>query len=288
MKPLVSIMIPVYNRENLISETINSALSQDYENIEVVITDNCSSDSTWEVLKTLAKRDSRIKIFQNQTNLGPVGNWRVCAEKCRGEYVKILWSDDLIAPSYVSETIPYFRDEVGFVMSDFLLFNGGSDEIRLSLARKIKDLLKGVVLKRVLKSSDYIGSMLDVNCHRYAVSPGCGIFRAKDLRNALSIDIPDVLDIEFKKTGAGNDLYVFLMIAKEYDYVVCLHKRMSYFRSHPNSITIQGDGQIATSYDLSKLYFIREYGADYVTYASAIQSKIRDRGCARYLENSVI
>jgi len=57
MNKLISILIPVYNRENLIEETVQSALNQTYKNLEVIIVDNKSTDSTWEVLQKLASKD---------------------------------------------------------------------------------------------------------------------------------------------------------------------------------------------------------------------------------------
>ena len=89
-RPLASILIPVYNRAGLIEATIRSALAQSYDPIEVVVVDNASTDATWEVLQRLALEDPRLRIFRNETNLGPVRNWRACAEHARGHYAKIL------------------------------------------------------------------------------------------------------------------------------------------------------------------------------------------------------
>ena len=60
--PLVSIMIPVYNRENLIEETLLSALQQDFEDFEVVVVDNCSTDRTYEILKEYAIKLDRKSV----------------------------------------------------------------------------------------------------------------------------------------------------------------------------------------------------------------------------------
>ena len=64
--PLVSILIPVYNRASIVSRAIDSALSQTYSNIEIIIVDNNSTDSTWDILLKYKQRDSRIKIFKNE------------------------------------------------------------------------------------------------------------------------------------------------------------------------------------------------------------------------------
>lgn len=129
MNKLVSILIPVCNRENLIKETVQSALSQTYKNIEIIVVDNQSTDNTWEVLKKLASKDERIKIFQNNTNIGPVRNWKRCIDEANGEYGKILWSDNLIANEFLEKTVPYLEDEnVGFVFTGTEIFVDGMDK----------------------------------------------------------------------------------------------------------------------------------------------------------------
>lgn len=123
---LVSILIPVYNRENIIAETIQSALNQTYRNIEVVVVDNASTDNTWAVIEDLAKKDSRINAFRNESNLGPVKNWLRCVEEASGEYGKILWSDDLTAPDFIEKTLPLFNNDVGFVYTGANIFTGAN------------------------------------------------------------------------------------------------------------------------------------------------------------------
>ena len=116
-QPLISICIPSYNRADLIEETINSALSQTYTNIEVIINDNCSTDGTWALLQELAKKDTRIKIFQNESNLGAVRNWKKVMGYASGAYSLILWSDDLIKDTFIEKTLAAFDTDVAFVMT---------------------------------------------------------------------------------------------------------------------------------------------------------------------------
>ena len=75
---LVSILIPTYNRKDKVVNAINSALNQTYKNIEIIVSDNCSSDGTLEHLNKLYKNINNVKIYGNSTNLGPVINWINC------------------------------------------------------------------------------------------------------------------------------------------------------------------------------------------------------------------
>lgn len=96
MKPLVSVCIPAYNSSAYIADTIRSILNQTYENIEVIVVDDRSGDDTVSVVKGLCKDDERVKLFENEKNLGMSGNWSQCLELCHGEFVKLICADDMI------------------------------------------------------------------------------------------------------------------------------------------------------------------------------------------------
>ena len=116
--PQVSILIPVFNREKLIAECIQSALHQTFTDFEIVVVDNQSSDGTWEVCTKFAELDNRVRIFRNDVNVGPVLNWQRCINEARGVFGKILFSDDLMVEEYLEKTLPFMmNDEVGFVIS---------------------------------------------------------------------------------------------------------------------------------------------------------------------------
>ena len=83
--PLVSTVIPVYNRQKLVIDAINSAIRQTYPNHEVVVVDNCSTDETFDRVKELAAKHSKIRVFRNESNVGPVRNWKRGVSEARGE-----------------------------------------------------------------------------------------------------------------------------------------------------------------------------------------------------------
>lgn len=92
--PKVSIMIPTYNQEAYISQAIESALMQDYNNIEIIISDDCSTDRTGEIVKRYLS-DHRVKYYRNSTNLGRVKNYHhTLYDLTSGEWVINLDGDD--------------------------------------------------------------------------------------------------------------------------------------------------------------------------------------------------
>lgn len=252
----VSILIPVYNREILIEETVQSALNQTYKNIEIIIVDNKSTDNTWEVLQKLASQDDRIKIFQNETNIGPVRNWKRCIDEASGEYGKILWSDDLIAPEFLEKTVPYLAsDNVGFVFTGTVTFTDGTD-------KKSSDYFIGET--GLYESEKYInGVLFDGN---YPVSPGCALFRLKDFKENLLVDVPNKVGSDFSMHAIGNDLLIFLLTAYKYENFAFINEKLSFFRAHEGSISIQSnDGKLPLHYDIAKAYFVENYQIDLVT-----------------------
>lgn len=85
-----------YNRQEYITEAIESVLASTYRNFELIISDDCSKDMTVEVARKMAGRDTRIKIFQNESNLGDYSNRNKAASYANGKYIKYLDSDDLM------------------------------------------------------------------------------------------------------------------------------------------------------------------------------------------------
>jgi len=117
--PLVSILMTAYNREKFIAEAIESVLASTYENFELIITDNCSTDSTTEIADGYAKQDPRIRVYKNKENIGQFANRNYAASLANGEYLKYLDSDDKIYPFglaiLVKRAIQY--PEAGLIIS---------------------------------------------------------------------------------------------------------------------------------------------------------------------------
>ena len=104
--PMVSIMIPTYNQEEYISQAIESAMMQDYANLEIIVADDCSTDRTGEIAQKYT-HDNRVKYYRNDKNLGRVGNYRnTLYEHTSGEWIINLDGDDYYTDkSFISRAI---------------------------------------------------------------------------------------------------------------------------------------------------------------------------------------
>ena len=102
--PKVSVLIPTYNYARYLPEAIESVLGQDFQDFELLISDDCSTDNSAEVIARYAARDSRIRFQIHPKNLGMVENWNWCLSQARGEYIKFVFGDDkLLSPSAIGK-----------------------------------------------------------------------------------------------------------------------------------------------------------------------------------------
>lgn len=109
MTPLVSVCILTYNSAAFIADAIQSAISQTLQNIEIIIVDNGSKDSTLEICNHYKAKDPRISVFKNDIPLGISGGLNSCLERSKGEYVKILMHDDMLAPDCLEKMVAIFE-----------------------------------------------------------------------------------------------------------------------------------------------------------------------------------
>lgn len=113
--PLVSIVIPIYNGESFLCETIDSCLDQSHTNIEVILVDDCSKDSSSKIIKQYASKDKRIKYIFNPFNKGLMETNNVGLSASRGEYLIVLGHDDKLYPKHIETMLPLMKEEVAFV-----------------------------------------------------------------------------------------------------------------------------------------------------------------------------
>lgn len=113
-KELVSVCLPVYNGERTIKETLDSIIEQTYDNIEIIVVDNCSTDNTVEIVKSI--QCDKIRLYCNDANLGMAGNWNKCLEYVKGKYIQFVCADDLLLPESVEKKVKMIRKDSNISM----------------------------------------------------------------------------------------------------------------------------------------------------------------------------
>lgn len=247
----VSILIPVYNRESLLGPCIQSAIDQTVTGIEIIVVDNASTDATWQVCQQYAKQDARVKVFRNDSNIGPVRNWQRCIKEASGEYGKILFSDDLIAPQFLEKTLPVIQNkEVGLAFTAACV---GEIPWQGQLFFRLQDR------SGLIASHEFINTFL-FGGRTVPMSPGCALFRLADLKRNLMLDIPSPSIKDFPNHGAGPDVLCYLLAAKDYASVGFVNEQLSFFRAHPGSLTVADKANYFTQcYDQAKMWFASTY-----------------------------
>jgi len=115
--PLVSIGLPTYNRAHLLPRSVASLLAQDYPNIEIVISDNASSDGTQALCEEFCRKDSRVRYIRQSANIGIVANHSEVFRQSRGAYYMTIGDDDWLDANYVSQCIQVVLQEPDVVIA---------------------------------------------------------------------------------------------------------------------------------------------------------------------------
>lgn len=105
MLPRVSIGIPVYNGEDYLEDAIRSVLGQSFDDLELIVCDNASTDRTPQIIRDYAASDRRVVALTNPRNLGAAPNYNRVFRQSRGAYFKWLAHDDRMLPDYLQETV---------------------------------------------------------------------------------------------------------------------------------------------------------------------------------------
>lgn len=130
-EPLVSVITPAYNHEKFISDTIESVINQTYQNWEMLVVDDCSTDGSWEIIQEWTKKDSRIKAFRNNENKGLIPNWEFLTDNSKGNYIAFLEGDDYFCKDNLKKKIEIFEKypDLGMVYCNFSIVNESGVDI---------------------------------------------------------------------------------------------------------------------------------------------------------------
>lgn len=107
--PLVTVIIPCYNAEKYVESSVKSIMNQTYKNLEILITDDCSKDNTYEILKKLASEDSRIRLFKNETNKKIVLTLNELVSHAKGKYIARMDADDISLPNRIEMQVSFLE-----------------------------------------------------------------------------------------------------------------------------------------------------------------------------------
>lgn len=180
--PLLTIGIPTFNRLTMLRRAVESALAQDCGDLEILISDNASSDGTPDYCRGLAQREPAVRYIGHPLNRGPTANFNTVLREARGEYFLFLSDDDWLDPSYGSRCLAWLDTHPDYAMAGghplYLREDGAAaygqpaDLPQKSPARRVHAYLRDV----------------DDNAAIYGVMPRAIVARLTDIRNVSGSD----------------------------------------------------------------------------------------------------
>ncbi len=218
MTPRVSVLMTAYNRAPYIAASIESVLAQTLGEFELLITDNCSTDGTFEIAKRYEGLDGRIRVVRNERNLGQFGNRNRAAELARTPLLKYHDSDDLMYPHCLAVMVPMLLSEpsAGFGLSTGNHWPGGPCPMLLT--------------PRMAYQREFFGEGL------FQCGPGGSIFRTDVFRGLGG----------FEDHGAPSD-HLFWMRACTRVNVLLMPADLFWYRTHPHQEFQSLNAQLQTA-----------------------------------------
>ena len=168
---LVSIIMPSWNTARFIAKSIQSVIDQTYQNWELLIVDDCSTDNTDEVVSPFLK-DPRVKYFHNEKNSGAALTRNKAMRIAQGEWIAFLDSDDLWSPDKLEKQVRFMEDH-GYVLSYTEYEKIDEEDNRLNIHVTGPD----VVGRRMMYHYDDIGQLTMMYSAKYF-----GVIQIKDIR----------------------------------------------------------------------------------------------------------
>jgi glycosyltransferase involved in cell wall biosynthesis len=219
--PLVSIVIPAYNRPNTLQIAIDSVLEQTYPNIEIIICDDSSDDRVQEMLVSYLHSYPQIKYHKNERNLF-LENWHKCFDLAAGEYINYLMDDDVFHKEKIAKMIYFFNE-----FENITLVTSYRQTIDASgqFLPPIRATTRLYEETRILDGK-LLGNVALTRCLNVIGEPTTVLFRKKDLTELYGV-------YKGKQYSLINDMAAWLSLLSK-GKAVYIPEALSYFRRHPN------------------------------------------------------
>jgi glycosyltransferase involved in cell wall biosynthesis len=198
--PLISIALCTYNGEKFLREQLDSLVHQDYPNLEIIITDDCSSDQTPNILQEFSSRYPFITVYYNEENLGYIKNFEKALRLCNGEFIALSDQDDIWSLNKISLMV----DQIG---ENMLIYHDSEfiDDSGKSMNKKMSDIIN-------MYSGNNFRPFLLFNC----VSGHACLFKQELLNSCLPFPKGVFHDrwLAFTATNLGSIAYLDLPLVK--------------------------------------------------------------------------
>lgn len=187
MSPQISILLPVYNGEKYLSIAMESVLAQTFDDFELIVVDDCSTDRSKDIIRQIASKDKRVRVFNNAENKGLFANYNRCLELAKGQYIKPFAQDDSLSPNALARMFEVLEADKTIALvscaRDLLDADGGLIETKAPFPDNRRVRGREVILYNLLSLSNWVGEPSTVMYRRSAEQGGFDteLFHAGDL-----------------------------------------------------------------------------------------------------------
>jgi len=259
---LVSVIMPTYNAGKYLAGSIDSILGQTYQNLELLITDDCSDDNTRQILKDYAQKDQRVKVAYLKENSGPAIARNRSIERARGRYIAFCDCDDRWMPEKLEKQIAHMtRKDCALSSSSYLICDDDNQVTGISVSPKYLTL-------SMMKRDNKIGCLT-------------AIYDIKRLGHKFYM--PAI--------RKRQDWALFLNILKDCQICFCLTEPLAYYRQHDNSVSSNKLSLIKYNVNVYETVFgystWKAYLYFFLCFLPAYTAKVmkRRRDSRKYLKN---
>jgi len=264
-KKIFSILIPTYNKALLLKMAIESILRQSFDDYEIVVGDDCSSDNTEEIVKSF--RDDRIKYYRNDKNLGYGMNLQACYGRSSGQIIFLMGHDDVLLKDALLKTYNAFflRDDIGVITRPYYWFY---DDIKIPVR----------AIRPYNDKKDSVISILDGKGQIKSLFESLGQLSGLAFKK-------EYMDIDFHEEIFPAHIYPVASILKKYkavylkDYTVAIRIESSMTRHKPEIYSISPTKSwikmFETIYSGEQFYKVRSHCIDFISrnYEGLVQLK---------------
>lgn len=253
----LSFVVPTLNRAGYVNRAVRSCLSQasDGVEVEVLVLDSTSDDSSWSDLVDEFGNDPRVRLRQNARTSGPMRSWLDAATEATGEWITFVWSDDYIFPAFSESLIASGADDLSVAFGRGLVRPIECDSIPHFTVSAVTKLSLEVAFAGFMSSHGSRGN--------WPVSPACALFSAEAFRRWMAdVEVwsraSSTRQAIMWRSAIGPDLLLFLVAASE-GHCGRTDREVAQFSSHSGSITVSSSNwPLATGYWLARATAIQQ------------------------------
>lgn len=243
---LVSVALATYNGEKFLEEQLESILNQDYYPLEIVVSDDCSSDGTTNILQRYAL-EGKIQYWKNEKNLGYVKNFEQAISKCSGQYIALADQDDIWYPSKISRLLESLGDNL-LIHSDAVLIDDQGARLKSSLS----EFSRKMTIPHSFAEAVLNGSVT-----------GCtSLFRKELIKDILPF--PDGLYVHDKWIG------VIAFLKNRFTYI---GEPLISYRQHNNNTIGLAQSSVSLSKKIKKLFSKRKIQPQFQAFRNSIEKE---------------